>query len=235
MVVGRAAVCTTLAGAAGGCTGLMWSFWRNKVRAVGWGHLMGCLRGVPAARLYCSDPSDPLPHLCWCLAPQAWDLLAVCNGVLCGFVAVTAGCHVLEPWAAIIDGVCADIVFELMCMVFLKLKIDDPLSAAPMHGFAGITGLIMVGGICSSPGAALCRRQPLPPLTRRSLVTSVGLPAWYRLVLTRSLTSSPSGWLPRQAGVHLPGLLRHTHHCHLDAHLLPELHRRLRLERHFHG
>ena len=36
MVVGRAAVCTTLAGAAGGCTGLMWSFWRNKVRAVGW-------------------------------------------------------------------------------------------------------------------------------------------------------------------------------------------------------
>lgn len=76
---------------------------------------------------------------------QAWDLLAVCNGVLCGFVAVTAGCHVLEPWAAIIDGIVADIVFELVCMLWLKLKIDDPLSAAPMHGFAGMTGLVMVG------------------------------------------------------------------------------------------
>ena len=79
------------------------------------------------------------------LLVQAWDLLAVCNGVLCGFVAITAGCHVLEPWAAIIDGICADIVFELVCIAFLKLKIDDPLSAAPMHGFAGMTGLIMVG------------------------------------------------------------------------------------------
>ena len=71
--------------------------------------------------------------------------MAVCNGVLCGFVAITAGCHVLEPWAAIIDGIVADIVFELVCIMFLKFKIDDPLSAAPMHGFAGMTGLIMVG------------------------------------------------------------------------------------------
>ena len=30
-------------------------------------------------------------------------------------------------------------------MAWLKLKIDDPLWAAPMHGFAGMTGLIMVG------------------------------------------------------------------------------------------
>ena len=31
MVVGRAAVTTTLSGAAGGVMGLLWSFWRNKV------------------------------------------------------------------------------------------------------------------------------------------------------------------------------------------------------------
>ena len=72
-------------------------------------------------------------------------MLAVCNGVLCGFVAITAGCNVLEPWAAIIAGIVGDIVFELVCIAFLKLKIDDPLCAAPMHGFAGMTGLIMVG------------------------------------------------------------------------------------------
>jgi Amt family ammonium transporter len=69
----------------------------------------------------------------------------VCNGVLCGFVAITAGCHVLEPWAAIIDGAVASLVFEGVCVLWLKLKIDDPLGAAPMHGFAGAWGLFCVG------------------------------------------------------------------------------------------
>ena len=38
MVVGRAAVTTTLAGAAGGLTGLCWSFWRNKVWLTHYSH-----------------------------------------------------------------------------------------------------------------------------------------------------------------------------------------------------
>ena len=105
MVVGRAAVTTTLAGAAGGLMALAVAFMRNK----------------------------------------AWDLLACCNGVLCGFVAVTGGCHVLEPWAAIICGAVASVVFEFVCVMFLRLKIDDPLSAAPMHGFCGAWGLFWVG------------------------------------------------------------------------------------------
>jgi len=109
-VVGRAAVTTTLAGAAGGIAGLIWGFSRHR----------------------------------------AWDLLGVCNGVLCGFVAITAGCHVLEPWAAIIDGAVASIVFELVCIAFLKLKIDDPLCAAPMHGFAGMWGLLCVGFLANN-------------------------------------------------------------------------------------
>lgn len=104
-VVGRAAVCTTLSGAAGGLSGLLLSFIRNK----------------------------------------AWDLLAVCNGVLCGFISITCGCHVLEPWAAIICGLVSVFVFEFVCKMFLKLKIDDPLLAAPMHAFAGAWGLIWVG------------------------------------------------------------------------------------------
>jgi Amt family ammonium transporter len=105
MVVGRAAVCTTLAGAAGGLMALAVAFLRNK----------------------------------------AWDLLACCNGVLCGFVAVTGGCHVLEPWAAIICGAVAAVIFEAVCVLFLRLKIDDPLMAAPMHGFCGAWGIFWVG------------------------------------------------------------------------------------------
>ncbi len=44
--------------------------------------------------------------------------------------------HTLRPRAQIFDG---------MCWVFLKLKIDDPLSAAPMHGWVGMWACIFVG------------------------------------------------------------------------------------------
>jgi Amt family ammonium transporter len=105
-VAARAAVTTTLSGAAAGMTSLGLGFMHAK----------------------------------------SWDLLALCNGVLVGFVAVTAGAHVLEPWAAILDGAIASVVFETMCWVFLyKFRIDDPLSAAPMHAFGGASGIIFVG------------------------------------------------------------------------------------------
>lgn len=105
VVVSRAAVTTTLAGAAGAVSALMLTFFRHK----------------------------------------AWDVISLCNGALVGFVAVTAGANVLEPWAAIIDGMVAAWVFEIVCIIFLKLRIDDPLSAAPMHGFCGMWGVFFVG------------------------------------------------------------------------------------------
>lgn len=76
---------------------------------------------------------------------KAWDLLSVCNGVLVGFVSITAGCHVVEPWAAILAGIIGVAIFEAVCVLFLKLRIDDPLSASPMHGFGGIWGVLFVG------------------------------------------------------------------------------------------
>jgi ammonium transporter, Amt family len=35
--------------------------------------------------------------------------------------------------------------FHAVCWVFLKLRIDDPLSAAPMHGFGGMWGVFFTG------------------------------------------------------------------------------------------
>mmetsp|Transcript_9779 Transcript_9779/g.21800 ORF Transcript_9779/g.21800 Transcript_9779/m.21800 type:complete len:465 (-) Transcript_9779:305-1699(-) len=104
-VMGRAAVCTTLSGAAGGLTGLMLGFFKAK----------------------------------------AWDLLTVTNNVLVGFVSITAGAHVLEPWAAIIAGFVGACIFEGTCWLFLKLKIDDPLCAAPMHGVVGVWACLWTG------------------------------------------------------------------------------------------
>lgn len=42
-------------------------------------------------------------------------------------------------------GFVAALVFETMCKSFLKMQIDDPLCAAPMHGFCGIWGLLFAG------------------------------------------------------------------------------------------
>jgi Amt family ammonium transporter len=75
----------------------------------------------------------------------AWDLLAVCNGALVGFVSITAGAAVLEPWAAIIAGAVGVVIFDFTCWLWLKLRIDDPLSASPMHGICGAWGVIVTG------------------------------------------------------------------------------------------
>ncbi|XP_047939190.1 ammonium transporter 1 member 3-like [Salvia hispanica] len=74
-----------------------------------------------------------------------WDALAVCNGVLGGFVAITSGCAVVEPWAAIVCGFFAAWVLIGLNVLALKLKIDDPLEAAQLHGGCGAWGLIFTG------------------------------------------------------------------------------------------
>ena len=78
-----------------------------------------------------------------------WDLLSVCNGLLAGLVSITAGCSVVDPWAAIIIGLVGAFVFNYSCKLLEKLKIDDPLAAAPMHGFCGAWGVFAVGLFCN--------------------------------------------------------------------------------------
>ncbi|KAI3749900.1 hypothetical protein L2E82_20520 [Cichorium intybus] len=74
-----------------------------------------------------------------------WDALDVCNGVLGGFVAITSGCSVVEPWAAIVCGFFAACVLIGLNIVALKLQYDDPLEAAQLHGGCGAWGLIFTG------------------------------------------------------------------------------------------
>lgn len=76
---------------------------------------------------------------------HVWDLIAVCNGILAGLVGITAGCSTTEPWAAPICGALSALVIHASSKLLLKLKIDDPLEAAPMHGFCGAFGVLWVG------------------------------------------------------------------------------------------
>jgi Amt family ammonium transporter len=76
---------------------------------------------------------------------HVWDLIAVCNGCLAGLVGITAGCSTTEPWAAPICGALSALVIHFSSKLLLKLQIDDPLEAAPMHGFCGAFGVLWVG------------------------------------------------------------------------------------------
>ncbi len=64
-------------------------------------------------------------------------------------MSITAGAHVVEPWAAIIAGLVGGWIFDAVCALFLKLRIDDPLAAAPMHGFCGAWGVFFTGLLAS--------------------------------------------------------------------------------------
>lgn len=74
-----------------------------------------------------------------------YDLFTICNGILAGLVAITAGCAVVAPWAALVIGVLGSMVFHMMeSYILVVLKIDDPLAASAMHGCVGATGAILL-------------------------------------------------------------------------------------------
>ncbi|KAG7026127.1 Ammonium transporter 1 member 1, partial [Cucurbita argyrosperma subsp. argyrosperma] len=71
-----------------------------------------------------------------------WNVTDVCNGLLGGFAAITSGCSVVEPWAAVICGFVAALVLISLNKLAEKVKFDDPLEAAQLHGGCGAWGII---------------------------------------------------------------------------------------------
>uniref|UniRef100_A0A7S1XG18 Ammonium transporter n=1 Tax=Compsopogon caeruleus TaxID=31354 RepID=A0A7S1XG18_9RHOD len=76
---------------------------------------------------------------------QTSHLPACLNGLLSGLVAITAGCGVVEPYAAVIIGVGGGLMYIICNNLICKLRIDDPLEAFPVHAGAGFFGTLMVG------------------------------------------------------------------------------------------
>jgi len=74
-----------------------------------------------------------------------WDLVRLCNGVLGGLVAITAGCAVHPPWGAIIVGLIAGVVYYYSSILIFWLGIDDPVEATAVHLLNGVWGLVAVG------------------------------------------------------------------------------------------
>jgi ammonium transporter, Amt family len=73
------------------------------------------------------------------------DLSMAMNGALAGLVAITAGCAYVEPWAAILIGAIGGVIVVLGVFLLDRLGVDDPVGAAPVHGFNGIWGTLAIG------------------------------------------------------------------------------------------
>jgi len=74
-----------------------------------------------------------------------WDLGAACNGIMAGLVSVSAGGHVIPPWAAIVSGVVGALVYWSSARLIKYLGIDDATEAVSVHLSAGLWGLMTVG------------------------------------------------------------------------------------------
>lgn len=79
-----------------------------------------------------------------------WNIIDVCNGLLGGFAAITSGCAVVEPWAAIICGFVAAGVLMGFNKLADRFKYDDPLEAAQLHAGCGAWGVLFTSLFASN-------------------------------------------------------------------------------------
>jgi len=74
-----------------------------------------------------------------------YDLTYAMNGALSGLVAITAGCSVTTPYAALVIGIIGGWVYCAFSSLLIRLKIDDAVDAVPVHLANGMWGCIATG------------------------------------------------------------------------------------------
>lgn len=95
----------------------------------------------------------------------------VVNGILGGLVGITAGCAYVTTSGAVIIGFLSPLICLGASNLLIKLRIDDPLDASPVHGACGFFGVVAVGlfdpngGLFYGQGGALFVTQLLGALT----------------------------------------------------------------------
>lgn len=83
------------------------------------------------------------------------DVSMTLNGSLAGLVAITAGCDIVNPWAAAVIGILSGfaVVFGVE-FVDKVLKIDDPVGAVGVHFINGALGTLLTGLFVSNADLA---------------------------------------------------------------------------------
>lgn len=62
-----------------------------------------------------------------------FDVKYAMNGSLCGLVSITAGCGIVEPWAAVITGAVAGCLYLVGSRGLVRLRLDDAVDAIPVR------------------------------------------------------------------------------------------------------
>ncbi|KAL4459131.1 hypothetical protein ABPG75_013996 [Micractinium tetrahymenae] len=73
------------------------------------------------------------------------DIGPLLNGILAGAVSITANCALVQSYAAVIIGAIGACVYTAASRLLLRLRVDDPVDASPVHFFCGAWGLLAVG------------------------------------------------------------------------------------------
>jgi Amt family ammonium transporter len=74
------------------------------------------------------------------------DITMICNGALGGLVAITGPAAYVAPWASIVIGAIAGVLFiAAFWFIEWKLRVDDPVGAIACHAANGAWGLIALG------------------------------------------------------------------------------------------
>ena len=76
---------------------------------------------------------------------KKWDMGITINGFLGGLVAITAPCYWVNPLGSIIIGAVGGIVIVYGIDLIEHFRVDDPIGAVAVHGFAGMWGTWSVG------------------------------------------------------------------------------------------
>jgi ammonium transporter, Amt family len=72
------------------------------------------------------------------------DIGMVCNGLIAGLVAITAGSGYVENWAAPVIGLVGGLIV-VPSILLIDRKLDDPVGVLSAHGLAGIWGTLACG------------------------------------------------------------------------------------------
>lgn len=71
-----------------------------------------------------------------------WSVRVLLGGSLGGAVSICAGADVVDPWAACLTGAISGAFYFFGARLLLKLGIDDPVEAVPVHLGCGMWGLL---------------------------------------------------------------------------------------------